>query len=254
MTKAIVVANWKMNPPTMREARKLFEATKKAAEKAPNVSLIIAPPSIYLRDLSSSYRGRQISFAAQSAHFEARGAFTGEISMEQARGAGASYILVGHSERRAAGETNEDTQKKISAALAHKLHPILCVGEPQRDSGGGHFAFVREELAAGLRGIAASNIARTIIAYEPVWAIGGESAIAPRDMHEMAIFVRKTIVDLFGPVGHSVKILYGGSIDEKSALRMMEEGDVRGLLVGHVSISAKRFAALLQSLAPVHMK
>src|SRR3989338_9499345 len=137
--KSIIVANWKMKPASFREAKKLFEATKKAAEKCANISLIIAPPALYLRDLSSNYRGKRLSFAVQNAHAEASGAYTGEISLAQARDAGASYVIVGHSERRAMGETNEDTGKKVSAALKSKITPVLCFGECLRAQGGEHF-------------------------------------------------------------------------------------------------------------------
>src|SRR3989344_3279143 len=115
--KSIVVANWKMNPASFKEAKKLFEA----AEKSPNVSLIVAPPAIFLRELAGGYRGKKLSFVVQNAHAEAKGAFTGEISIAQAHDAGASYVLVGHSERRAAGETNDDTRKKTSAAISARM-------------------------------------------------------------------------------------------------------------------------------------
>lgn len=247
--KTIIVANWKMNPNTFQEAGALFEATKKAAEKAPNVSVIIAPPAIYLRDLAVRYKGKRISFAVQNAHYEEEGAFTGEISFAQAHDARATYALVGHSERRAAGETNYETGKKVAAALSNKLIPILCVGESQRAKNGEHFSVVKEQLRAGLQDVPPAKITRVIIGYEPVWAIGGETTMSPRDMHEMAIFIRKTIVEIYGDVGHSVKILYGASVGEKNALAMLSEAPVRGFIVGHVSVDAERFTALIKSLA-----
>src|SRR3989344_1848315 len=140
--KRLVVANWKMNPPTFREAKLLFEATKK-------VRVVVAPPAIFLRELAGAYRGKKVAFAAQSAHFEAGGAHTGELSMKQARDAKASYVLVGHAERRASGETNDDTRKKITAAFAHSLTPIFCIGEHVRASDGSHFSYIREQLTAG---------------------------------------------------------------------------------------------------------
>src|SRR3989344_9149936 len=147
--KPLVVANWKMNPSGWREAKKLLEATKKAAA---NVSLVVAPPALYLREFAKEKRGR-IAFAAQDAHFEASGAHTGKISMAQAKDAGASYVLVGHSEVRARGETNEDTRAKIIAALAVKLSPILCIGETERSGSGSHFNIVAEQLKTGLQDV-----------------------------------------------------------------------------------------------------
>ncbi len=232
----------------MREAKTLFETTKKTAEKCSKVHLIIAPPAIYLHELASGYRGTKISFSAQNAHFEASGAYTGETSIAQAREAGSDYVLVGHSERRAMGETNDDTRKKVSAALAQKITPILCVGETNRTSSGEHFSIVAEQLRTALADVAPAKISKVFIAYEPVWAIGGETTMSPRDMHSMAIFIRKTIVGIYGDIGHSMKILYGAAVGEKNALAMLREGDVRGFLVGHVSIEAERFSALLKVL------
>src|SRR3990167_6037793 len=143
--KIIVVGNWKMNPSTIREAKALFEATKKTAERCSKVNLIIAPPAIYLHALASNYRGTKISFSAQNAHFEASGARTGETSIAQARDAGANFVLVGHSERRAMGETNEETGRKVSAVLAQKMTPILCVGETKRESSGEYLDIVGEQ-------------------------------------------------------------------------------------------------------------
>lgn len=246
--KSIVVANWKMNPASFKEAKKLFEATKSAAQMCPNVSLIIAPPAIYLRELSAGYRGTKISFAVQNAHAEAGGARTGEISVAQARDAGASYVLVGHSERRAMGETNDDTRKKVAASLSAKMTPILCIGETVRASSGEHFNGIAEQLLTGIKDVPPAKLSKVIIAYEPVWAIGGETTMSPRDMHMMAIFIRKTVVGVYGDAGHKVTILYGASVGEKNAAAMMKDGDVRGFLVGHVSTSAERFTALLQVL------
>lgn len=248
-TKVIVVANWKMNPASFREAKRIFNATKKAAEKAQSVFVIVAPPSIFLRDLAGGYRGKRIAFAAQNAHWEQGGARTGEISLSQAKDSGAGYVLVGHSERRAMGESNEDAGKKVAAAIEHRLIPILCVGESHRTKNGEHFSVVKEQLHAALADILPSEISRVIIAYEPVWAIGGETTMSPRDMHEMAIFIRKQIVETHGKAGHRMKILYGASVGEKNARTMLREAPVRGFVVGHVSVNPERFAAMLKSIS-----
>ena len=246
MAKTLVVANWKMNPPTLREAKKLLEATKKAARKAKHVSVVVAPPSVFLRALSKGERA--IVFGVQRASGEDGGAYTGEISMKQAKDAGASIAIIGHSESRAAGETNDDIRKQVAAALTARMTPIVCVGEKEREASGEHFNVVAEQLRVGLTDVPAAKLSRVAIAYEPVWAIGGERTMSPRDMHEMAIFIRKTMVESHGDTGHKVKILYGGSANEENAAPMIEGGDVSGLLVGHVSVDAPRFAALLSSL------
>lgn len=246
--KSIVVGNWKMNPASAREAKKLFDAERKAAEKTRGVSVVIAPPVIFLRELSTSYRGSKIAFAVQNAHFEAKGAHTGEISFAQARDARASYAIVGHAERRMEGETNEDTKKKVAAALAHKMIPILCVGESTRAEGGEHYDLVREQLREGLGSVAASSLPRVLIVYEPLWTIGAKSTMNPNEMHQMAIFMRKCVVETHGEAGRALKILYGGSVDEKNVGAMAKGGDVHGFLVGRASINPDSFGELLQAI------
>ena len=246
--KSLLVANWKMNPPTFKEAKRLFEATKKASDTAKNVSIVIAPPSIYLRELRANYRGKRLAFGVQNAHFESKGSYTGEVSMAEAKDAGASYVLIGHAERRAMGETNDDTRKKVAAAIALSLLPILCVGEKERTHEGRHFDLIKEQLKAGFADVVAAKIPRVTIAYEPIWAIGAEAAMNPRDMHEMAIFIRKTVVGLYGEKGMGVKILYGGSIDETNAADMLVNGDVAGLLVGRASADPEKLTTLVRAI------
>jgi len=249
--KTLLVANWKMNPSTVKEAKKLLETTIKAASSSKNVSIVIAPPALYLLSLSRSYRGKLVSFGVQNAHFEATGSFTGEISMAQARDAGAEYAIIGHAERRALGESNEDTSKKVAAALAEGLVPILCVGEKARSREGEHLGFIKDQLRAGFTNVPSSKVGRIIIAYEPVWAIGAEEAMNPREMHEMAIFIRKTLVDLCGEKAMAIKILYGGSIDENNAVTMLRDGDVAGLLVGRASADREKLAGLVRAIKNV---
>jgi triosephosphate isomerase len=246
--KSLLVANWKMNPPTFKEAKKLLEATKKAAESAKNVTFVVAPPVLYIRELRAFYKGKKLSFAIQNAHAEAAGSFTGEISMVEAKDAGVAHVIVGHAERRALGETNDDTRKKVAAAIALGLAPILCIGELARTSEGNYFDFIKDQLKAGFADVLVAKIPRVTIAYEPVWAIGAATAMSPRDMHEMAIFIRKTIVGLYGEKGMAVKILYGGSIDETNAAAMLTHGDVVGLLVGRASTEPEKLAALVKAV------
>ena len=171
--------------------------------------------------------------------------------MTQAKDAGATHVIIGHAERRAIGESNEDTQKKVIAAITRSLAPILCVGEKTRSHAGEHFEFIKEQLKAGFADVPLSKIPRVTIAYEPVWAIGASTAMGPRDMHEMAIFIRKTIVGFYGEKGMAVKILYGGSVDATNAGAMLTHGDVAGLLVGRASADAASFASLVQAIKNV---
>lgn len=247
--KSLIVANWKMNPATEKEATKLFDATKKAAGSAKGVSVVVAPPSIFLHAIAGRTAGSKISLAAQHIYYEKAGSFTGEISIPQIKDAKATYALVGHAERRSFGETNEEVGKKVAALLEAKVTPILCVGEKTRTPAGEHFVFVREQLRAGLHAVSPAQIGKIIIAYEPVWAIGAAHPMQPRDMHEMSIFIRKAIVEKYGDLGMNIEILYGGAVDAASAPMMLREGDVKGLLVGRASVDAKLFTELLSAAA-----
>ena len=236
-----------MSPTTFKEAKKLFDATKKAADKRKNLQTIIAPPSLYIRELSKGYRGR-VAFAVQNAFYELAGARTGEISFVQAKDAHVTYALVGHAERRALGETNEDTKLKVAAAVAAGIVPILCVGEEKRLASGEHFTFIREQLRSGFSGVPSFNSKKVMVAYEPVWAIGSTKPMTPRDMHEMSIFIRKTLVEFFGAGAMEVKTLYGGAIDVATAPVMVEQGDVHGLLVGRAGSEVEKVTALFAAL------
>lgn len=250
--RALVIANWKMNPKSFKEAKKLFEATKKMATQAKGVSVVVAPPSLYMRELTGGRRGGKVACAAQHAHFDIDGAHTGEISMTQAKDAGASYVLIGHAERRAQGETNEDTRKKVATALSLGLTPILCIGESKRGTGGEHFEVVRSQLRAGFGDIPASKASKVLVVYEPLWTIGKDAAIYPRDMHEMEIFIRKTLLELYvvpSDQAPSVKVLYGGSVEAESVGPMLLEGHVKGFLVGRASVNVEHFSNILKTIA-----
>ena len=244
--KSLVVANWKMNPGTWREAKKLFEETKRISGLL-KVPVIVASPSIFLRDIGAMRRGK-IGLAAQNVHFDQTGSYTGEISALQAKDAKAQYAIVGHAERRAIGETDDDVQKKVAALLALDMIPIICLGEQVRDEDGSHFMTVREQLLTALRDVPAQKIAKIIIAYEPVWAIGATEPMRPHDMHEMSIYIRKALVEKYGDVGHKSIILYGGAVDGTNVASMLEHGGVQGFLVGRASVDVKRIAELLRAI------
>lgn len=247
--KYLIVANWKMNPATLKEAKKLLDATRKAADASRNTTVVVAPPSIFLRALRDAYKGKRLSFAAQHVHFEKSGSYTGEISLPQVKDSKCTYVIIAHAERRQRGETDEDAKKKVLAAIEARVTPILCVGETRRTQDGEHYTFVRNQLTAALRDVPPAKISSVVIAYEPVWAIGAERPMSPREMHEMAIFIRKTIVEMHGQAGMNARILYGGAIDETNAAQMLTEGDVSGLLIGRASVEPARFKALIETVS-----
>jgi len=237
-----------MNPLSIADARRLFLAAKNATERLKKFQIVIAPPSLFLRDLVKGYRGKKMRFAVQNIHHERKGSFTGEISAPMARDMGASYAIVGHAERRALGEKNSEVGQKVKLVIAEGMKAVLCVGENERDHFGEYLSFVNEQLRGGLEHVTKKHLKNLIIAYEPVWAIGASESMKPRQMHEMAIFIRKFLNEKYGSVAMNVPILYGGSVDAENAAEMIVEGDVQGLLVGRASISTQKFTELLRSM------
>ena len=253
MNKKIVIGNWKMNPFTLKEAEKFFSGMTQNLSSVKKTEIVICPPFIYLEPLSrflktESYK-RKASLGAQNAFFEEAGAFTGEISAEMLYNIGARYVILGHSERRALGETNTLVNKKIKASLAAGLQPILCVGENAREESHGYFNLVKIQLEECLAGISKNSISKIIIAYEPIWAISSTANrrdATSEDSREMIIFIRKILSDRFGSETASLQIIYGGSVNEKDALDFLKNGGVDGLLVGRASLDAKKFMEIVK--------
>ena len=248
MRKKYIIANWKMNPLGVRDAENLFKKIKNKVSKFKNVRTIICPPFVHLDALISFYSGNKIQFGAQDCFWQNKGSFTGEISPYQIKDLGANYVILGHSERRALGETNEMVNKKIKAALAVGLNVILCIGEVERDEKGEHLRFLKEEITESLKRISKNNLGRIIIAYEPVWAIGGKSdeAMTTRVLHQMKLFVLKIMKEIYGSRGMEVPIIYGGSSAPENTEELIVEGEVDGLLVGHQSLIAEDFLEMVK--------
>jgi triosephosphate isomerase len=249
MQKKLIIGNWKMNPRTLREAKAHFAAIKKEASKYKNVEAVIAAPYIYLPDLAK-LATVGLALGAQNVSSEKEGAHTGEISASMIASCKAKYVIVGHSERRALGESNAFISKKMAAVLAAKMTPVLCVGEVDRDSGMWYLGTVKTQLEECLAGLPKSAVSRIVIAYEPVWAIStseNHRDATPEDAIEMRIYIQKVLADMFGHgAGDKVRILYGGSVDEKNAIGFLITGRADGLLPGRASLTPKKFAAILQ--------
>ncbi len=249
--KKIIVANWKMNPQSVGEAVKLFEGIKKTASTLRNVQSVVCPPSIFLSDLQKLVGGHRCVLGAQNTHHETSGSFTGEIGIAQLKKAGAKYIITGHSERRSAGETNEDVAKKTTAILKNGLHAIVCVGEIERDEHAEYLSFIRKELEESLSGVPQKYAEKLIIAYEPVWAVGVKSTKAdtPEDAVEMILFIRKILTGIFNKkIAFEVPVLYGGSVNRKNAHSFIVTGEVDGFLIGRASLDAKHFCEILDTV------
>lgn len=252
--KTIIAGNWKMNPGTRDEARAIFLATRRAIEKNDNVTAIVCPPLLYVRELAGLAKGRKRLFVgAQNCFFETQGAYTGEVSAGQLADNGARYVIVGHSERRVMGETDEVINKKIKVAIKAGLTPIVCVGEKERDSDGHYLSFIQQSLNTLLMGIAGVDLDQIIIAYEPVWAIGKseKDAMKTHDLHEMAIFIRKTLAKPYGTTAaFKLPILYGGSVGPSTVREHLEAG-VQGLLVGRASADPVSVVEVIEAAASV---
>ncbi|MBI3888408.1 triose-phosphate isomerase [Candidatus Nomurabacteria bacterium] len=254
----IIFGNWKMNPLTLKEAEKLFSLVAKNVSQIKNtdkkMEIVICPPFIYLEALSK-IRTSKIKLGAQDAFPGDVGAFTGEVSGEMLSGLGAKYVILGHSEKRAGGETNNEVNKKIKSALAAGLRPVLCMGEGVRDPEHNYFNFVKTELEECLNGLNKNLISKVIIAYEPIWAISStqnRKDATPADCLEMVIFIRKILSDKFRDVAGGVRIVYGGSVNEKDAGDFLQKGGVDGLLVGKASLDAKKFVEIIKICATLN--
>jgi len=242
-SKKIIVANWKMNPSSLSKAKEIFGGVQKFNKKN-SLTVVICPPFPFLGVLSAK---NNIAIGAQNIFGEYEGAFTGEVSAPMLVSLKVSYVILGHSERRKLGETNESVSKKVAVSLKAGLRPIVCIGEKERDVEGHFFNTIKTEILDTLSLVSKKQISKLVLAYEPVWAISteGKGAMAPADIHETVIFIKKVLTDKYGKEAKNVKILYGGSIDQNNTKGVLEEGGSDGLLVGKASLKPEIFGKIL---------
>ncbi|MCI5946654.1 MAG: triose-phosphate isomerase [Oscillospiraceae bacterium] len=250
LRKAVIAGNWKMNK-TRPEAKELLEAIKPLVANAEGkVEVIACVPYTNLETAVAATAGSNVKVGAENVHFEKSGAFTGEISADMLVEVGVEYVVLGHSERRQYfGETDETVNKRTKAALAAGLKPIVCVGELlwERE------ANITEEVIArqiklDLAGVSADDIKKTIIAYEPVWAIGTGKTATADQAQEVCAFIRATLAKLYGAaVADAVTIQYGGSMNAGNAAELLSKPDVDGGLIGGASLKANDFNTIVQA-------
>ena len=249
MNKKIIIANWKMNPKDLKTAQTNFIAIKKGMSVYKNVDVAISAPFVYLRDLSKS-ASVALSLGAQNISSEIDGAHTGEVSGSMLADSKVKYVIIGHSERRAMGETNEFINQKLKMALKAKITPVLCVGESDRENGMWYLGKIKTQIEECLLGVPKTAVGNVIIAYEPIWAISTTADrrdAVPTDCEEMRIYIRKVLTDLYGiKIIDKIKIIYGGSVDEKNAQGFLVEGGADGLLAGRASLSPKKFLEIIR--------
>lgn len=246
--KKLVVGNWKMNPQTLEEAKKTYGDIKRKVSNFEKTEVYMCVPYIYIHELWKTDKKQVLPLGAQNVYAETAGAFTGEIGPVMLREVGASIVILGHSERRMRGEMDEDINKKVLLSLKEGLRVIVCVGEKARDSEGEYLSFIKEQLRSALSGVSNKDLERIVIAYEPVWAIGKSDAEAMkgRDVHEMVIFIKKALGDMYSVEDvSSVKVLYGGSVSALNTADIVGQGYVDGLLVGRQSLFAQGFLEII---------
>ncbi len=257
MRNKIVAGNWKMNK-NFQEATELTEeiiikmATKPLIAEQKDLTVIIAPPSIFLHKCVELVHGfDNVYVAAQNCHSEEKGAFTGEISAAMIASTGANFVIIGHSERRNYfHEDNAFLASKVVTALENDLFPIFCIGEVQSERESGlHFEVVKKQIEESLFPLSPEDFSKVIIAYEPVWAIGTGLTATPEQAQEMHRFIRNIITENYGPeVADSLSILYGGSCNAQNARELFSKPDVDGGLIGGASLKADDFITIIESI------
>ncbi len=239
-----------MNPNSLSEAFKLLEGITKKYKAYDSVTVAIAPPALYLSDVTKKIGKKTIAVAAQNISTEPMGAFTGELSALQIRDAKVSYVIIGHSERRAMGETDTHVQKKVQCALKNKLTPVVCVGERERDIQGKFYTVIELQIRALAAILSSTDIKKIVIAYEPIWAIGTGATATPADVKEMQLFLFATLTKLYDKATASrVTLIYGGSVKHENVDMLHIEGGMNGFLVGGASLKAEDFLYIINAVA-----
>lgn len=249
MRTPIIAGNWKLNN-TVGEAVTLTTELKQLVVDASGVEIVVAPPFTALAAVSATIAGSNVCLSAQDVYWEERGAFTGEVSPTLLKDVGCEYVIVGHSERRQYfGETNEGVNRKAKAALAQGLKPIICIGEllEEREAGRTE-AVIATQVAAGIADLSTSDLLSSVIAYEPVWAIGTGRTATPAQAQEVHSLIRSLVVLASSDdVAGQIRIQYGGSVKPDNAAALLAKPDVDGALVGGASLDAVSFAAIVKA-------
>lgn len=245
----LIVGNWKANVETVQKAKRLFAVAKRLAHSGAH-ELVLAPSAPHLGLLAPGNRSK-VAFAAQDISATLGGAETGEVTAATVTSVGASYVIIGHSERRALGETNEVLLQKVQHALAHGLTPILCVGERERDPEARYLQELRAQIGAIFSPLSQKERMHIILAYEPVWAIGKHAAegITPEELQEMVLYIRKILADFLpGKASLKVRLLYGGAVEPGNVRILAGSTSIDGFLVGHASSETATLHALVKAL------
>ncbi|RLL46607.1 triose-phosphate isomerase [Oceanobacillus piezotolerans] len=249
MRKKVIAGNWKMNK-VLSEANEFVEEVKSKVPTSDRVEAIVCAPFPFLPSLVEKTQGSSVKVAAQNMHFEDNGAFTGEVSPVMLKDLGVTHVVLGHSERRELfAETDETVNKKAHAAFNHGLTPIVCVGETleQREANETK-QLVEQQVKKALEGLSDEQVANTIIAYEPIWAIGTGKTASSEDANEVCAHVRTVVKEITSAdTADQVIIQYGGSVKPANVDELLAQSDIDGALVGGASLEADSFLQLVEA-------
>ncbi|MFY8073061.1 MAG: triose-phosphate isomerase, partial [Pirellula sp.] len=249
MRRLLIAGNWKMNLDRGRSLA-LVQGLVESLRNTSNVDVAVCPPSVYLGEMGKALHGSNIGLGAQNAYNQPEGAYTGEVSCAMLKDVGCQYVILGHSERRAIfGETDKMVNEKLHAVLAAGLTPIVCVGETleQREAGQTE-QVVRSQCSGSLEGLSHEQMLKTVLAYEPVWAIGTGKTATPAQAEEVHHGIRTLLANLFSnETSQKVIILYGGSVKADNALELLSEPNIDGALVGGASLKQDSFLGIVQA-------
>jgi triosephosphate isomerase (TIM) len=253
MRKILIAGNWKMNK-NAGEAHELASEIAAALGRQHEVDVVICPPFTALESTARAIESSGVKLGAQNMHFERSGAYTGEISAEMLRHLFATYVILGHSERRALfQESDEFINQKVLAALNSRLKPILCVGETLEEREAGKaFEVVEQQIKDGLADVPAELAELVVIAYEPVWAIGTGKTATPEQAQEVHAFIRAQLEPIFGSAqAQRTRILYGGSMKPNNAEELLGQKDIDGGLIGGAALEGRSFLQMVEAAAQI---
>ncbi|WP_033827867.1 triose-phosphate isomerase [Bacillus andreraoultii] len=249
MRKPIIAGNWKMNK-TLQEAVDFTNEVKAKIPSQESVESVICAPALFLDRLVQEVKGTNLGIGAQNMHFEEEGAFTGEISPVALKDMGIQYAIIGHSERREMfNETDETVNKKVHAAFKHGITPIMCVGETLEEREADQWKqVVHSQTLKGLAELSPEQVAKVVIAYEPIWAIGTGKTASAQDANEVCAYIRETVAEQYSQeTAEQVRIQYGGSVKPSNIEELMSQSDIDGALVGGASLDPNSFLQLLEA-------
>ena len=236
--KKLIIGNWKMSPASLAEAKKLVANTAKMAVKLKRTTVVLAPSFVHISPFST--KKSRILWGAQDVCVKRDGSLTGEVGVRMLKDLKVEFVIIGHSERRSQGETNDIIAKKVVTTLAEGLKPVLCIGETVRDNDGEYLLELKTQLLECISDVKRGDMLDLVIAYEPVFAIGATEAMNSHDIHTSVLYIRKILAEHFSKdLALSAMVLYGGTVNADNAGEIIKNGGVDGLLIGRASLNSE---------------